>query len=1041
MIPVLQTWRPPRVGVLPALLATLAACVLFSVTVNGRFVFDYGDRLFCWDANSGEALLHGLPSSIEEANWWHMPAGETLNALLCNHAPAGASISVAMLLAALYPLLVFGLGLQLFSPAAGLLAALASLGIISIIPDETVILQHGLLVMCVAIVAAWRAEKPDSRRTCILAAVIGLSLLTRSQLFLFLPLWLLLESLSRPPGKRLESWRLFAVCALLLFVFVAPWALLHVRNSGVFNPFEWGWPRPTQEVKPMAQYEEAFAFDDGSRTTSSAYYWAATRALSHPVEYGSAIIRRCLHSVRLSPFLWTLGLLAAWDLRRSAPARAVAALALYLLVMENLIVMARAQATIIWPLLAALIAAAVFTRLAKKEPTSLPLKLAAVVLVPFAALASYATAQVLRYPRRAAVSPQAAFDRAISEHPKDPALRSLRGRELLRHGKPAQALEDLASALSLQPTKRRELDFAVALGLRGGPAQGLIDSIHLDRVPAPLNDIWVRVTALKLLGSLNRGDRSQAVAAAAAGQLSIPGRTAAPIEGAPGETELYTMLKSCGRLPEYWPPLRRLELFDRLQALGPPDPWFQLYAAQTAHQAGRPARAREIAKDILASSESPSALRQRSSELLAAIGIDAAAGAVRSGKRASALKLLTEAQAQGPNAPDQLRMALMYQELKEFSSAAPLFDKLIMASPRDLQLHISAAAAAVQMGNRSGAFLLLGKAEALGPDAEVMRQMATLYKELKEYASALRLLDMILKTSPQNRSLRIEAADVAAQAGERAPALKHLAEAEALGPNVEERQRMALLYQALKEYHEARRLFAGLLQAAPRNYLLHIEAAAAATQAGERGEALKLLAEAAALRPDAEARRRMALLYRELKEYGAAGRLLDELMKGEPRNARLRVEAATVAADAGKRAETLALLAEAARLKPDAELRHQMALLHQRFQEYAAAVRLLGELARADDADARILNDLGLCQYLNGAIPASIETLERALRRNPQLAEAYLTLGAIYMAQKRAEQALTVFDSALAAKAGKDSPLEETIIASRREALAASRPR
>lgn len=1032
---------PPRVGVLPALLATLAACVLFSATVNGRFVFDYGDRLFCWDANSGEALLHGLPSSIEEVNWWHMPAGETLNALLCNHAPAGASIGVAMLLAALYPLLVFGLGLQLFSPAAGLLAALASLGVITIIPDETIILQHGLLVMCAAIVAAWRAEKPDSRRTCVLAAVIGLSLLTRSQLFLFLPLWLLLESLSRPPGKRSESWRLFAVCALLLFIFVAPWALLHVKNSGVFNPFEWGWPRPTQEIKPMLQYEEAFVFDDGSRTTSSAYYWAATRALSHPAAYAAAVIRRCLHSVLLSPFLWTLGLLAAWDLRRSAPARAVAALALYLLVMENLIAMARAPASIIWPLLAALIAAAVFNRLAKKEPSSLPLKLAAMVLVPFTVLAAFAAAQVLRYPRRAAVSPQAAFDRAISEHPEDPALRSLRGRELLRQGKPAQALEDLALALSLQPTKRRELDFAVALGLRGGPAQGLIDSIRLDRVPAPLNDIWVRVTALKLLGSLHRGDRSQAVAAAAAGQLSIPGMSSAPIEGAGGSTELYAMLKSCGRLPEYWPPLRRLELFDRLQTLGPPDPWFQLYAAQTAHQAGRPARARALADDILASSEAPPALRERSSELLAAMGVDAAAGAARSGRRAAALKLLAEAQARGPNAPDQLRMALIYQELKEFSSAARLFDDLIMASPEDLQLHMSAAAAAVQMGNRSEALVLLGKAETLGPDAQVLRQMAALYKQLKEYASALRVLELILKTSPEDRSLRIEAADVAAQAGERARALKQLAEAEALGPNAGERQRMALLYQELKEYREARRLFAGLLRAAPRDHRLRIEAAAAAAQAGERGEALKLLAGAAALGPDAEARRRMALLYRELKEYGAAGSLFAELMKGDRGNARLRVEAATVAADAGKRAETLALLAEAASLKPDAELRHQMALLHQRFQEYAAAVSLLGELARADDADARILNDLGVCQYLNGALPASIETLERALRRDPRLAEAYLTLGSVYMAQKRVDQALMVYDSALAAKAGKDSPLEEQIHAGRRAALAAPRPR
>lgn len=609
--------RLAGLGAVPAFCAALTVSFLFATSVSGDTAFLYRDRAFCFDADTGEALLHGLSPFLDDGTqWWHMPAGVTLNALLCNHLPASASIITLMTLTALYPMLVFALGLQLHSPAAGLLAALASTGVLWVLPDETIALQFGLLSTSVAVLAAWRAERPDRRRTVFLAAATGLSLLVRSQLFLFPLILLICESLSLKGERRKESLRMLLACAVILVLFVLPWAVSIRAATGLFNFFEWDWSRPSYTEPPIRRdsFSEAFILGwpgpPPLEAVRSAYVWAASKAITDPWDYGVSILRRCWGVLSMRPFLWMLGALAVWIRFHEKPFRVVGGLALYLLVVENLIQIREIHSVTAWPLLIAVVAAAGLGRLGvppARHSSKVSLSLAAAVLIPFSGLAVLSSALVSRYPRLAAFPTEAVLDREIRKYPDDPHLRSMRGRSLLRHAGPVAALPDLAAALRIQPSKRRELDYAVALAVQGGPARGLVDSIRLERLPASLNDHPVRASALKTLASLYHGDRQAALATAVAGgMLGTPGEDGSQelrindreYENGGG---LYRMVRSCGTLPEYWPPDQRLVILDHLAAMDKPDAEFMRYMAATALQARNPERARKILGKIPAS--------------------------------------------------------------------------------------------------------------------------------------------------------------------------------------------------------------------------------------------------------------------------------------------------------------------------------------------------------------------------------------------------------------------------------------------------------
>ncbi len=440
----------------------------------------------------------------------------------------------------------------------------------------------------------------------------------------------------------------------------------------------------------------------------------------------------------------------------------------------------------------------------------------------------------------------------------------------------------------------------------------------------------------------------------------------------------------------------------------------------------------DLQQDAQAKSLSDELLRSQPKN--ASVRIDRAELASRTGGQAAALAALAEAAPLSPGDADRRRMAALYLKLKEYASAKRLLDGLVEAAPLDARLRVDRALAAARTGDRAAALAFAAEAEALKPGAGERRRLAFLHQELQDYGPARALLDRLVEENPEDASPRVDRAGAAAAAGDRAGALRGLAEARALSPGPDVLRRAAFLYEDLKDEADARELQNELQRAAIGDARLTYDRAALAARAGEREKALKLLGEARGRAPSLDDRRLIAALYLELGDGGEAQALQDALVKAAPRDPRLRLDRAELAARTGDREAAARLLSEALALKPSGAERRRGALLLQDLKDNAGALALLGPLAREQPENAALLGDLGLCEYLNGRPEAAVRDLKAALALDPSSLAAAITLGSIYAAQGRPDLERSVYEAVPPGEG--DLDLRLVLLRHRLEALA-----
>ncbi|MCM2303869.1 MAG: hypothetical protein NDJ72_04155, partial [Elusimicrobia bacterium] len=308
------------------------------------------------------------------------------------------------------------------------------------------------------------------------------------------------------------------------------------------------------------------------------------------------------------------------------------------------------------------------------------------------------------------------------------------------------------------------------------------------------------------------------------------------------------------------------------------------------------------------------------------------------------------------------------------------------------------------------------------------RRAALLRLELGDHAAAGAMFDRLVRESPGDALLRVDAAAAAAAGGRRAAALGRLAEARERSPDAGTLRRVAALYLELDDDAAAASVLRGL---PPLDARLELGLAARAVRAGDKAAALRRLEAARTLSPAFEERRLMLSLYRGLDEPAPARELLEGLLLAAPRDPGLRVELAALAARGGDRAAASAALGEARALSPGPEDRRRMALLHQDLEDHASAAALLSELVAEQPRNASLRGDLGLCRYLEGRPDEAIVELRAALALDPAALPALLTLGSIYASQKRFDLERALYAAAPAA--GGDPALRALLRARRAE--------
>lgn len=277
--------------------------------------------------------------------------------------------------------------------------------------------------------------------------------------------------------------------------------------------------------------------------------------------------------------------------------------------------------------------------------------------------------------------------------------------------------------------------------------------------------------------------------------------------------------------------------------------------------------ARELLDELVA--ERPADLSVR---------LDRASLAAQSGDGARARAHLAAASALSPGPEERRRMAGLHRDLRDYGRARELLDGLIKENPGDPRLRLELASLSARQGDRPAALEALKAASSAG-DREASRRAAGLYRELEEFGEARALLQRLTAEAPRDADARLELATLDARLGAREAALASLAAVRALEPDLQQRQRMSLIYHDLKEFKTARRLADELVAEQPQDPQLRLNRAYFAAETGDKKAALAFLEETGARAPDPDDRRRMATLYARLGEHAAAREILDDPTK------------------------------------------------------------------------------------------------------------------------------------------------------------------
>lgn len=188
------------------------------------------------------------------------------------------------------------------------------------------------------------------------------------------------------------------------------------------------------------------------------------------------------------------------------------------------------------------------------------------------------------------------------------------------------------------------------------------------------------------------------------------------------------------------------------------------------------------------------------------------------------------------------------------------------------------------------------------------------------------------------------------------------------------------------------------------------------------------------LSPDQQ--RRLLSLRLTLKDYAGASELVAEMQQSAPQDAGLWLLRAHAEAESGDAKKALDSTGKAVELKPAPDRLREAALLYQDLKEFPSAARLFGQLAQNAPAAAGPLQDLAVCEYLQGSADQAIKDLRKAIEIEPALMSPYLSLGSILSATHQDAEALKVYDAALAVPGAAPSSARDAVSKARAETLA-----
>ncbi len=621
--------------------AALAAAHLGDTEGRGWVLLPYAGR--------GWELLYGIN---EPGISYSMPLLSLLMTLV-DFAPARllAAVSAALFLIVL---LAWNLGRARYGNSGGLVYALAAAAVSLALPaphDPEQVFFTLLILLWLNLEAA-REAAPGPLASLLSGLALGVTLLTRSTLFLLPPLMAGLHLAGARPRKVLIKEA--AIFLLGAYALLVPWARLNHFVYGKFVPFEYGRADSNVitgvlgSVYTMEGNPRALA---GISRDENALAWAARRVAESPLAYAGSTLKRVWHILLVYPLLALLAAAALLYLRRAAPP-GTTAIVLYFIAVHSLMSIELRYFYPLAYLLGLLAAAGLCGALKAPAPAAGTGAAAARLALAPALLAALAVEWVvLAYPGRTdGLDGLSGVEAALAKKPGHPWLLYKKGEYLVTRLRTDEGLDALRE--SVRASGGRQYSNA-------GDILRIMESAEPEKVRVEFTGSYFGTGLLVALRQLELGLR-EAAAGSLRGEYRRWNEDLNTLRGTPyaGDRELQAELRRTNpdfqdRLVYeallYWPAPRRLIILDRLAAVLDPSPkllGLKFLSLPGGSPEGRAAIRNLAAAPGVTAALDPSALDAAAGQLArAAVPLKKGAFSRSPGAGAAALALLEEREA------------------------------------------------------------------------------------------------------------------------------------------------------------------------------------------------------------------------------------------------------------------------------------------------------------------------------------------------------------------------------------------------------------
>ncbi|MBI5209682.1 MAG: tetratricopeptide repeat protein [Elusimicrobia bacterium] len=500
-------------------------------------------------------------------------------------------------------------------------------------------------------------------------------------------------------------------------------------------------------------------------------------------------------------------------------------------------------------------------------------------------------------------------------------------------------------------------------------------------------DPEVALVRAGLLGRLGRTDEALAGLAKA---HDLAGPAAQDHEAALGRAELLGRL---GRMED------GARVLDRVVDLSA-DQGILLRVIGSYKALGRPERALAAYGKLARLAPGDPGVALGRAELLAALG-----------RGRDALAALDTAAGAAADEAGLRRVAACYESLGRPERALAAYDRLSGFAPGDPDVAFSRAELLAGLGRREEAARALDKAAGLAQDKDRLRRIIELYGKLGLPERALTAYDKLSRLAPGDPGVALSRAELLVRSGRVKEALAALDNAAGLVSGAVDLRRVADCYKAAGKPERALAAYGKLAMLALGDPDVALDRAELLAGLGRREDAGRVLDKVSGRVTDLRGLRRLAELYGRLGrcDPAAAVRARLHLSKGE---SLLDAAACELAVD--RRGTALVCLSAASQSALGQAQRHRLALLFQQADRPVEAVGILDLLVREHPERAEYRCDRGVSRAVAGRAEEAIADLREAIRLDPDLMTAYMSLGSVLLGRGQPGPAGEVFAAALA---------------------------